>query len=115
MSKKAVSKSGKGGGNIPRRIKYELVDELRGTYPVSWLLEIAYIKPASYYKWKKTNVKRKEKAKDEQVIREHIWGIHFMHPEFGRPRITDELNENGYLINHKKVYRLMTEMDIQSV
>lgn len=38
-----------------------------------------------------------------------------MHPEFGRPRITDELNENGYLINHKKVYRLMTEMDIQSV
>ncbi|WP_430869410.1 IS3 family transposase [Cytobacillus firmus] len=115
MSKKAVSKSGKGGGNIPRRIKYELVDELRGTYPVSWLLEIAYIKPASYYKWRKTNVKREEKAKDEQDIREHILRIHFMYPEFGRPRITDELNENGYLINHKKVYRLMTEMDIQSV
>ncbi len=36
-----------------------------------------------------------------------FWGIHFMHPEFGRPRITDELNENGYLINHKKVYRLI--------
>ncbi|WP_370460319.1 IS3 family transposase [Cytobacillus firmus] len=115
MSKKAVSKSGKGGGNIPRRIKYELVDELRGTYPVSWLLEIAYIKPASYYKWRKTNGKREEKAKDEQDIREHILGIHFMHPEFGRPRMTDELNENGYLINHKKVYRLMTEMGIQSV
>ncbi|WP_445662647.1 IS3 family transposase [Cytobacillus sp. FSL R5-0596] len=38
-----------------------------------------------------------------------------MNPEFGRPRMTDELNENGYLINHKRVYRLMTEMDIQSV
>ncbi|WP_396398882.1 IS3 family transposase [Cytobacillus sp. AMY 15.2] len=96
-------------------MKYELVDELRGTYPVSWLLEIAYIKPASYYKWRKTTVKREEKAKDEQDIREHILGIHFMNPEFGRPRMTDELNENGYLINHKRVYRLMTEMDIQSV
>ncbi len=42
-------------------------------------------------------------------------GIHFMNPEYGRPQITDELNENGYLINHKKVYRLMKEMGIQSV
>lgn len=90
-------------------MRYELIDELRGTYPVSWLLEIAYIKPASYYKWRKTNSKREEKARDEQDIR------------FGdslhacRPRMTDELNENGYLINHKRVYRLMTEMNIQSV
>lgn len=96
-------------------MKYELVDELRVTYPVSWLLEIAYIKPASYYKWRKNNHKREAKVRDEQEIREHILGIHFMHPEYGRPRITDELNENGYLINHKKVYRLMTAMNIQSV
>jgi transposase InsO family protein len=96
-------------------MKYELIDELRGAYPVSWLLEIAYIKPASYYKWRKTCSKREEMARKEQDIREHIMGIHFMHPEFGRPRMTDELNESGYLINHKKVYRLMTEMGIQSV
>ncbi|WP_409338383.1 hypothetical protein [Cytobacillus kochii] len=52
-------------------MKYELVDELRVTYPVSWLLEIAYIKPASYYKWRKNNHKREEKVRDEQEIREH--------------------------------------------
>ena len=80
-------------------MKYELVDELRVTYPVSWLLEIAYIKPASYYKWRKNNHKREEKVRDEQEIREHILGIHFMHPEYGRPRITDELNEKGLPID----------------
>ena len=61
------------------------------------------------------HTQREKKARIEQDICEHIMGIHFMHPEFGWPRITDELNENGYLINHKKIYRLMTEMDIQSV
>jgi hypothetical protein len=62
-------------------MKYELIDELRGAYPVSCLLEIAYIKPASYYKWRKTNTQREEKARKEQGIREHIMGIHFKHPE----------------------------------
>nr|WP_262380699.1 IS3 family transposase [Bacillus infantis] len=91
------------------------MDELRDTYPVSWLLEIAYIKPASYYKWRKTNAIREEKARGDHDIREHILGIHFIHPEYGRPRITDELHENGYVVNHKKINRLMKEMDIQSV
>ncbi|RDI39986.1 IS3 family transposase [Falsibacillus pallidus] len=96
-------------------MKYELIEEMRCRYPVSWLLEIAYILPASYYKWRNTKISRVEKAEKEQDIREHIMGIHFINPEFGRERITDELNEIGYLINHKKVYRLMTEMGIQSI
>jgi len=42
-------------------------------------------------------------------------GIHFLHPEFGCPRMTTLLNESGYTVNHKKVYRLMKELNIQSV
>jgi putative transposase len=41
--------------------------------------------------------------------------IHILNPEFGRPQITDELHESGILINHKRVYRLMTEMGVQSI
>jgi putative transposase len=92
-----------------------LIEELRGEFPVSWLLEIAFIKPASYYKWRKNRPEREEKMKQEQLVREHIMAIHFVNPEFGRPQITDELKEMGFLINHKKVYRLMMEMEIQSV
>ncbi|WP_245917531.1 IS3 family transposase [Bacillus canaveralius] len=100
---------------MPQWLKYELIEELRGDFPVTWLMEIAHIKRQSYYKWRKTKPKRENKARQEQDIREHIMGIHFLHPEFGRPRITDELNESDFLNNHKKVYRFMKEMDIQSV
>ncbi len=78
-------------------------------------MEIAGIKRAAYYKWKATLPQRDERIKQEQDIREHIMAIHFIHPEFGRPRITDWLKESVFLINHKKVYRLMKEMGIQSV
>lgn len=96
-------------------MKYEIVEGLRGEHPITWLLEIACIKRSSYYKWKTTKEYREKKKAQEQDVREHILGIHLLYPEFGRPRITDWLNESDFLINHKKVYRLMKEMEIQSV
>ncbi|WP_155986005.1 IS3 family transposase [Paenibacillus gorillae] len=41
--------------------------------------------------------------------------IHFMHPEFGNPRMTNALWEAGYNVNHKKVWRMMMELSIQSM
>jgi len=43
---------------------------------------------------------------DEQYLR---------HPEFGYPRMTDWLQDKGYLINHKRVARLMRIMGIQAI
>jgi putative transposase len=78
-------------------------------------LEIAYVKRSSYYKWRSTQSKRTERFNQDQDVKEHMMGIHLNNPEFGYPRMTDLLNENDYMINHKKVYRLMKEMNIQSV
>lgn len=41
--------------------------------------------------------------------------IHFAHPYFGYPRMMTALWEAGYRVNHKKVWRLMKELSIQSV
>lgn len=43
---------------------------------------------------------------DEQYLR---------HPEFGSPRMTDWLHEQGYSVNHKRVERLMRRMGIQAI
>lgn len=43
---------------------------------------------------------------DEQYLR---------HPEFGSPRMTDWLCDQGHLANHKRVARLMRTMGIQAV
>ncbi len=77
-------------------------------------MKIASIKPAAYYKWKKTKAEREERESEDHDIKNHIMAIHFKHPEFGYPRITMALQDEGYRINHKKVYRLMKELGIQS-
>lgn len=37
------------------------------------------------------------------------------HPEFGSPRMTDWLRDEGYAVNQKRVARLMKLMDIQAI
>jgi putative transposase len=78
-------------------------------------LEIAFLKPSSYYKWRAGRAQREERANRDHDIKKHMMGIHFLHPETGYPTMTHLLKEIGYRINHKKVYRMMTEMGIQSV
>jgi len=43
---------------------------------------------------------------DEQYMR---------HPEYGYPRMTDWLNDQGYCVNHKRVSRLMRKMGLQAI
>jgi len=43
---------------------------------------------------------------DEQYMR---------HPEFGSPRMTDWLNDEGYEVNHKRIERLMRQMGLQAI
>ena len=43
---------------------------------------------------------------DEQYLR---------HPEYGSPRMTNWLNTQGYLVNHKRVERLMKLMGIAAI
>lgn len=46
---------------------------------------------------------------------EQIQAIHIKRKEYGYPRIKIVLREAGFLVNHKKVYRLMREPKIQSI
>lgn len=40
---------------------------------------------------------------------------YMQHPEYGCPRMTDWLRDNGYPVNHKRVGRLMNIMGIQGI
>ncbi|ETT31314.1 integrase [Paenibacillus sp. FSL R5-808] len=51
----------------------------------------------------------------DQEIKEHMMATHLAHPYFGYPRMVTALWEAGYRVNHKKVWRLMKELSIQSV
>jgi putative transposase len=92
-----------------------VIEELRNLHGVTDLLAIAGIPRASYYKWRATRTLHTEKRTRDHEMREHMMAIHLAHPYFGYPRMIVALREEGYRVNHKKVYRLMKELSIQSV
>lgn len=58
---------------------------------------------------------RMEWQQKEQLLKEHLMAIHHSRPFYGYPRVTIALKKEGFHINHKRVYRLMKEMNIQSI
>ncbi|MHC2179937.1 putative transposase [Paenibacillus sp. PvR052] len=58
---------------------------------------------------------RVEKQARDHELKERMMAVHATHPYFGYPRMMNALWEAGYRVNHKKVWRLMRELSIQSV
>lgn len=79
------------------------------------LIRIAKVSRAGFYKWKKLIVNKLSRTNIEDIVKSHIQAIHTIRPYYGYPRITDRLRDEGLIINHKKVYRMMKELDIKSI
>jgi putative transposase len=88
---------------------------MRPKYPLSWLLCIAKVSRAGYYKWRKSSEATVRRREEEVNLKEHILSIHRVHPYYGYLRMTVALRKEGLHINHKRVYRLMKELGIRSV
>jgi putative transposase len=88
---------------------------LRGKYKLAHLLEIAKVSRAGYYKWRKTRERAHRHAQQEHILKDHIMAIHRLRPFYGYLRMTVALRKEGFLVNHKRVYRLMKLLGIRSV
>lgn len=80
-----------------------------------WLTKFAGVHRSSYYKWIHTKGMKNIQMESEKRLKKVIQSIHVKHKEYGYPRMKIALQEEGYFINHKKVYRLMSELNIQSI
>ncbi len=86
-----------------------LIDELRQKHGLANMLNISSLKRSTYYHC------RSKTDKDEKNIRiiEQIKQIFSEHKQkYGYRRITLELRNRGYTINHKKVKRLMNKLGL---
>ncbi|WP_425325416.1 IS3 family transposase, partial [Paenibacillus xylanexedens] len=100
---------------MSQRENYDIIDELRCSHGITRLLSITGIPRSSYYKWRATQPQRDARQEHDREIKEHMMAIHFENREFGYPRMTTALWEAGLNVNHKKVYRIMRELSIQSL
>jgi len=78
---------------------------------LAFLLKLSQLSKSGYYKWKKNPV---TVCKDE-TIKQHILAISSIYPFYGYRRITIALRREGIIANHKRVYRLMKILGIQSI
>lgn len=76
---------------------------------------MAGISRAGYYKWKKNAALREKRADRDADLKAHILGIHRLRPYFGYKHMRTALGKEGLVVNHKKVRRLMRELQIRSV
>ena len=89
-----------------------VVTELRQKYKLTSLLKLANMPRSTYYYWLKT-LKKEDKYKD---IKEEINNIFVENKgRYGYRRITLELKNRGYKINHKTVQRLMKQLGLISI
>jgi putative transposase len=69
------------------------------------------IKRPTFYYQKKVNI---TKIQQEISLKEKIQQIAYEHPYYGYRRITAQLKRENMTINHKRVLRMMRELDIQA-
>lgn len=89
-----------------------MVIELQQKYPICILLTISGLKRSTYYY---TLSKTNRDAKNDEVMNTII-DIYYTHKgRYGYRRVTLELANKGFLVNHKKVKRLMTVMGLYGI
>ncbi len=87
-----------------------MIWELRHEFKLSLLIEIAELPRSTYYYYIK-HMKDEDKYRE---IKEQITDIfHENKGRYGYRRITMEMHNRGYVINHKTVLRLMKETKIK--
>ncbi|MEE1466949.1 MAG: IS3 family transposase [Clostridium sp.] len=92
--------------------KVAVVYELQRKYPIRILLHISKLKRSTYYY---TLSKVNKEMKNDEVMNTII-DIFYTHKgRYGYRRITLELANRGYEVNHKKVKRLMSIMGLYGV
>jgi len=91
-------------------MRYRFVDEQKADgFPIARICEMAGVSRAAYYDWKQhrdgvATISELEEARLVRAIRE-------VHADsdgtYGSPRVTVELRRQGWVVNHKRVERLM--------
>ena len=86
-----------------------MIQELRPEFGLAILLEVSGMPRATFY----YHMKRLQKADKYAEVKEQITQIfHENRGRYGYRRITQELKNRGFCINHKTVARLMKALDL---
>ena len=88
---------------------HPLIDQHAEQLPVQRLCSLAGVPRASYYRGCK---KPTDSSRPNDQVLQEIRRICEEMPSYGSPRVTAELRRRSYLVNHKRVSRLMRKANL---
>ncbi|MEN9937816.1 MAG: hypothetical protein RLZZ387_4395 [Chloroflexota bacterium] len=78
--------------------------DLRDSFPVQLLCDVVDLAPSSFY--------YQPEPRDDLALRSAIEAIAAEYPRYGYRRVTAELRRRGWVVNHKRVLRVMREENL---
>ena len=98
-----------------RYSRFRPVHARRERFSIRLLCRVLITDRCNYHGWVRAEVKRCERAYDDQQLTELIVEVHTAHPAYGAPRVTRELQRQGITVGQRRVARLMREHGIAGV
>ena len=93
-------------------MRFAFIDAWKEVWSVGFLCRIMQVTSRGFRAWRSRPMNQRQR--DDMVILAHIREQHRLSLEsYGRPRMTEELQELGLKVGHRRVGRLMGENGIQ--
>ncbi len=92
---------------------FSIICELSSIHSLAILFRVSGLVRSSYYKWRSRTAP--SKVSFNQALEKLLTKIHLKYPIYGYRRMTVALRKKGINVNHKRVYRLMVKLGIQSI
>jgi transposase InsO family protein len=95
-------------------VRFAFIDAWKEEWPVEFLCKVMRVTSRGFRAWRVRPMSQRQR--DDMVILAHIREQHRLRLEsYGRPRITEELQEEGLNVGHRRVGRLMRENGIKII
>ncbi|WP_157411422.1 IS3 family transposase [Actinoplanes rectilineatus] len=95
--------------------RFQFVADHHERYGVKRLCQVLGVARSSYYYWTSTAEARAARQAADTVLAGQIRKIHAVGNTYGVPRITAELHDNGTVVNHKRVERVMRGIGVRGL
>ncbi len=93
-------------------MRFAFIDAWKEAWPVEFLCRVVQITSCGFRAWRGRPLSQRQR--DDMVILAHIREQHRLGLQsYGRPRLTEELQELGLDVGHRRVGCLMREMKVQ--
>ncbi len=95
-------------------MRYHFINAEKANGSVARLCNLFKISRAGFYAWKRRLPSQRQR--EDWVLLAHIRSeFESSHRSYGRPRMVEELREQGFQVGHHRIGRLMRENGIQAV